>query len=320
MRLAHFSDLHLLSLDGVKKLQYANKRWIGAMNLLSNRGRHYHTEAFDDMVVDLNSQNIDHIICTGDITNLAFAQEFAFARERFDKLTLGPSNVTVLPGNHDSYVEEGAQHYAAAFGAYYAPDDDWRWSSPSAGDRKEPGDNKDDQCWPSVRVRGDLALIGLSTSLKTPWFTAWGKVGQLQLARLRSVLKDARLAGKVRVVAIHHPPAGARAFSIIRGLRDHAAFADVIKDAGAELIIHGHEHRNMHEQLQGPGGAVSVLGVPSGTYEANKPERTARYRIIEIKDGQVSGHHMRVWDRQRKLFVHDNAPSIGATLLAPATV
>ncbi|TMQ14040.1 MAG: metallophosphoesterase, partial [Deltaproteobacteria bacterium] len=41
MRLAHFSDLHLLSHDGARWLDLANKRWIGAMNLLSNRGRHY---------------------------------------------------------------------------------------------------------------------------------------------------------------------------------------------------------------------------------------------------------------------------------------
>jgi 3',5'-cyclic AMP phosphodiesterase CpdA len=167
-----------------------------------------------------------------------------------------------------------------------------------------------------VRVRGDLALIGLSTSLKTPWFTAWGKVGELQLQRLREVLKDPRLAGKVRVVAIHHPPAGARAFSKIRGLRDHAAFAEVIKDAGAEVIIHGHEHRNMHEQLAGPRGSVDVLGVPSGTYEANKPDRTARYRIFDIDGGKITGHHMRVWQRDRKTFVldEDSAPGLASAL------
>lgn len=309
MRVAHFSDLHLLSLDGVKKLQYMNKRWIGAMNLLSNRGRHYHTEAFDDMVVDLNAQNIDHIICTGDITNLAFAQEFAFAKARFDKLTLGPTNITVLPGNHDSYVAEGAHHYAEAFGAYYTPDADWAWPVP-ADARRESGDNKDERAWPLVRVRGDLALIGLSTSRKTPWFTAWGRVGELQLERLRSVLKDPRLVGKVRMVAIHHPPAGPRAKSRIRGLRDFEAFAAVIKECGAEVIIHGHEHRDMFEQLPGPAGLVDVLGVPSGTYEANKPERTARYRIFEISNGRVIGQAMRVWHRSRNVFEHDSTQLI----------
>jgi 3',5'-cyclic AMP phosphodiesterase CpdA len=304
MRLAHFSDLHLLSLEGVKKLQYMNKRWIGAMNLLSNRGRHYHTEAFEDMVVDLNAQNIDHIVCTGDITNLAFAQEFAFAKQRFDRLKLGPTNVTVLPGNHDSYVAEGAEHYAKAFGAYFTPDDEWLW--PVGAGHREAGDNKDERVWPLVRVRGDLALIGLSTSLKTPWFTAYGRVGPSQLDRLRAVLLDPRLTGKVRIVAIHHPPAGPRSKSKIRGLRDHEQFAAVIKECGADLVIHGHEHRDMFEQLAGPHGPVDVLGVPSGTYEANKPERTARYRIFEISNGRIIGHSMRVWHRSRNIFEHDS--------------
>src|SRR4029079_8177719 len=52
MRLAHCSDLHLLSHEGARWIDLANKRWIGAMNLLSNRSRHYHVEAFDDMVRD----------------------------------------------------------------------------------------------------------------------------------------------------------------------------------------------------------------------------------------------------------------------------
>jgi len=84
MRLAHCSDLHLLSHDGARWLDLANKRWIGAMNLLSNRSRHYHVDAFDDMVSDLNTIGVDHVLCTGDVTNLALRQEFAFAREKFN--------------------------------------------------------------------------------------------------------------------------------------------------------------------------------------------------------------------------------------------
>jgi 3',5'-cyclic AMP phosphodiesterase CpdA len=95
MRLAHCSDLHLLSLDGVRALDYLNKRWIGRMNLITSRSRHYHTAAFDDMVEDLNAQQIDHLICTGDVTNLALPGEFRYARERFDRLRLGTRGVTV---------------------------------------------------------------------------------------------------------------------------------------------------------------------------------------------------------------------------------
>ena len=74
---------------------------------MTNRSRHYHVAAFEQMVDDINAQGIEHVLCTGDVTNLALEQEFAFAREKFDRLAGGPTNVTVIPGNHDAYVAEG---------------------------------------------------------------------------------------------------------------------------------------------------------------------------------------------------------------------
>ncbi|HEY4238504.1 MAG TPA: metallophosphoesterase [Kofleriaceae bacterium] len=294
MRLAHCSDLHLLSHDGAGWRALANKRWIGAANLLSNRSRHYHVAAFEDMVTDMNALGIEHVLCTGDVTNLALRQEFEFARGKFDALVNGPANVTVLPGNHDAYVAEGVPLFAELFGDFNTPDDGWAWPASTDGD--------DDTHWPVVRVRGDLALIGVSTSRSTPWFTAYGRIGDAQLARLRTALEDPRLAGKVRVVGIHHPPAGRRAESRIRGLKDHAAFAEVIAAAGADLIVHGHEHRDMTEALAGPDGPVPVRGIASGTYHHNKPERTGRYRIFEIDAGRITGDRVRIWDPNTRTF------------------
>lgn len=293
MRLAHCSDLHLLSLDGTRALDFASKRWIGGMNLLTNRGRHYHTEAFEDMVKDLNAAGVDHVLCTGDVTNLAFEQEFRFARQRFDQLALGPTGVTVLPGNHDAYVNEGRAHFAAVFADYCTTDAGWEWS------------DGDPSPWPIVRVRGGLAIIGMSTSHQTPWFTAYGRAGERQLERLGKALVDPRLRGLCRVVAIHHPPAGRRAASAIRGFKDREAFAAIVKEHGAELVVHGHEHRDLREILPTPSGTVEVLGVPSGTYEAGKPEKTARYRIFDIAGGRVISHHLRVWHRDRRIFDRD---------------
>ncbi len=291
------------------------------MNLISNRSRHYHVAAFDDMVVDLNSQGIDHVLCTGDVTNLALRREFEFARGKFDGLAHGQPNITVIPGNHDAYVAEGVGLFAELFAPFAATDEGWAWN---ATDRD--ASDHDHDCvdgaprWPIVRVRDQVALIGLSTSRQTPWFTAYGKVGEGQLARLSRVLEDSRLAGAslarplFRLVAIHHPCAGVRAKSRIRGLRDHAAFAEVIGRVGAELIVHGHEHRDMKESLDGPGGTtVPVLGVVSGTYFHDKPEKTARYRIFEIEHGSLVTTHQRLWDRDARRFVADPGTSKSGT-------
>jgi 3',5'-cyclic AMP phosphodiesterase CpdA len=299
MRLAHCSDLHLLSHDGARWLDLANKRWIGAMNLLSSRSRHYHVSAFDHMVEDMNAQGIEHVLCTGDVTNLALEQEFKFARAKFDLLTNGPEHVTVIPGNHDAYVAEGIAHFATAFDEYHRADPGWEWTEAD----RDPEDPTDELRWPIVRVRGPLAIIGISTSRQTPWFTAYGRIGAGQLARVKKSLDDARLSGRLRIVAIHHPPAGKRAQSKIRGLRDHAAFAEVIAGSGADLIVHGHEHQDLSELLAGPQGTqVPVRGVASGTYEHNRPERTARYRIFEISGGKIVSDSVRVWSRSQGRF------------------
>lgn len=307
MRVAHCSDLHLLSLSGARALHFANKRWIGGLNLLTNRGRHYHAQVFEAMVADFNRSAIDHVLVTGDITNLAFEEEFRFARRLFDTIALGPERVTVLPGNHDAYVAEGAEHFAEYFAPYNEPDAGWAW--PESGPFSR---------WPVVRLRGPLAVVALSTSLTTPWFTAWGRVGTAQLDRLRAALSDPRLEGRFRVVAIHHPPAGERARSVVRGLRDRTAFAEVIANAGAELILHGHEHLDLRAVLPGPGGVlVAVRGIQAGTYEAQKPARRARYRIYEIADAPsaagpgrppMTGEELRVWDPERLEFVTEVVP------------
>jgi 3',5'-cyclic AMP phosphodiesterase CpdA len=188
------------------------------------------------------------------------------------------------------------------FDEYHRGDADWQWTvDPTSGDR-DVDDADDDLRWPIVRVRGDLALIGVSTSRATPWFTAYGRVGAGQLARLRKALSDPRIAGKVRLVAIHHPPAGKRAANKIRGLRDHASFAQVISDVGADLIVHGHEHQDLDDQLAGPSGPIPVRGICSGTYHHNKPDRIGRYRIFEIADGKIVSDYVRVWNRESGVF------------------
>ena len=179
----------------------ANKRWIGAANLMTNRSRHYYVQAFEEMVDDLNAQGIEHVLCTGDVTNLGLEQEFLFARERFDRLANGPTGVTVIPGNHDAYVAAGIAHFATTFGDYNTTDPGWEWTDATDADAH----------WPIVRVRGELALIGVTTSRATPWFTAYGRVGDDQLARLRTALsRSGGSPAKVRVVADPSPAGGQR--------------------------------------------------------------------------------------------------------------
>lgn len=303
MRLAHCSDLHLLSLDGARFLDFASKRWIGGLNLLTNRARHYQSAAFDAMIDDFNRGGVDHVLCTGDLTNVALENEFRNALGYFERIKLGPTGITVIPGNHDAYVQEGAEFFSSIFGAYFAPDQGWA--------------SADGDPWPIVRIRDGVAIIGLSTSLQTPWFTAYGRLGEKQLERFAEVLADPRLAGLFRVVAIHHPPAGRHAASRIRGLKDREAFAQVLAAHGADLVLHGHEHQDLHHELPIPAGrTVPVRGIQSGTYAHDRPERTARYRIYEIEGGKVVSETLRIFDVAQGAFTRDPSPPAWAVTVS----
>ncbi|MBT8494073.1 MAG: metallophosphoesterase, partial [Deltaproteobacteria bacterium] len=150
------------------------------------------------------------------------------------------------------------------------------------------------------------------TSLQTPWFTAYGVIGEDQLGRLSAYLADPELRAMTRVVAIHHPPAGPPAKSRVRGLRDRHRLAEVLAEHGADLVLHGHEHRDLYFHLPGPAGDIPVRGIQSGTYEAGREDKRARYRIYEVGDSGVTGDELRVWDPEAGEFTRDQGPAARA--------
>ena len=105
MRVAHFSDLHVLALDGVSRSRFFNKRFTGLVNLRLKR-EHKHRPAHVRAVArEIARAKVDHVVITGDLTNLALEQEFeAVSRLIADDLGLDAEHVTIVPGNHDLYT------------------------------------------------------------------------------------------------------------------------------------------------------------------------------------------------------------------------
>lgn len=300
MRLAHFSDVHLLSLRGVRIADFLGKRALGGLHVLLKRGKSHRIEIFEALVEDLNGLAVDHVACTGDVTNLALEPEFDLGRKCFDRIAGGPLRVTCIPGNHDRYVPAAAGLFERYLGEYCRSDSEY-----------------DTRPWPMVRVRGDLALVGVDTTFPTPWFYAHGACDDEQLAQLEATLLSPALAGKCRVVLIHHPPAGPPALVKTRGLRSHQAFAAVLARTGAELVLHGHEHQDLRETLPGPDGdPIVVRGIPSGSHAGHHEEFVARYRVYTIGDPwegrpKIVEHETRVYRPELGRFVSAGPPVPG---------
>jgi 3',5'-cyclic AMP phosphodiesterase CpdA len=93
-----------------------------------------------------------------------------------------------------------------------------------------------------------------------------------------------RTAGSFRIVLIHHPPVSAPR-RYLRRLTDGAALRAMLANHGAELLLHGHDHRRALIRLDGPRGAkIPAIGVPSASASApHGGENAAGYSVFRIE-------------------------------------
>ena len=172
MRIAHLSDLHVLALAGVSPFRFMNKRLTGYANLRLKR-KHIHRRAYVEAIAtEIARSKIDHVVVTGDLTNLALEAEFEAARELLEKgLGLSPRDVSVVPGNHDLYTSGAlrARRFTEFFAEYIKSD------LPELAAKTSLG------AFPFVRLRGPCAIIGLTTAVPRLPFVASGKMGSQQL-------------------------------------------------------------------------------------------------------------------------------------------
>jgi 3',5'-cyclic AMP phosphodiesterase CpdA len=273
--LAHLSDWHLASQPRLVEL--AGKRGLGFINWQRGRKYIHRPDVLEAITRDVKTQDVGHIAVTGDLVNLSLADEYARARAWL--ATLGTArDVTVVPGNHDVYVRAAAQSPAAYWGDYMRGDDGL--------DR-----------FPFVRRCGSVALIALSTGVPTGPFMATGRLGERQLGRLANVLDETR--GSFRVVLIHHPPRSPLR-RYLRRLTDAAELRCALAKHGAELLLHGHDHRREFVWLDGPGATrIPAVGVPSASAAApHGSEDGAGYHIFRIA-GEADAWRCEMIARQR---------------------
>ena len=113
-----------------------------------------------------------------------------------------------------------------------------------------------------------------------PWF-ATGRVGSRQARQLRDLLSSLGDKGLFRVVMIHHPPFK-NATHWHKRLSDASRVRAVLKQAGAELVLHGHTHVNTRSSVEGPAGPIPVIGVSSATNAPGGKKPAARYNLFSI--------------------------------------
>lgn len=264
-RIAHISDLHVLSPGSVEwRAILFNKRITGYLNLLRRRGRVYR-HAYLEVVLDEASREADHLVVTGDITNLALESEFAGARSLLDEVARR-IEVTVAPGNHDIYLPSllRRRRFPHHFGHFLRSDlPQLSLDLPAGG-------------YPCVKLRGPVAIIALSSGVPRPPFISSGFLGREQLAAFEAALAHPEVARRTPVILVHHPPVDPRSRLARRldGLVDAAALRRSLGGLARGLVLFGHLHRRVRYRLPTAAGELHVVG--AGGAALDHPDRSVR--------------------------------------------
>jgi 3',5'-cyclic AMP phosphodiesterase CpdA len=269
-RLAHATDLHIRNFSGARLRDFFGKRAIGALNLALFRRKKHRMELVNALGEDLRTRPYDHLVVTGDLGNVSLVSEWGAARAWIER-TSPVEKTTVIPGNHDAYVAQAVTSggFEKIFAAYQTADM-----------------RIENETYPFARFYGGVALVCLNTCVPTGDFGAWGRVGEGQLGRLETLLASAEVRGRFRVLVMHHPPLMHRPPEN-RNLKDRSALTEILARVGADLILHGHDHRDEFGEVTGPEGRrIPVVGTGSASYSGS-PERRSRYNIYEIENRAV---------------------------------
>ena len=275
-RIAHVSDLHVLDLREVSPLRFLNKRVTGWANLRFKRKHVHKPEALARVLEAVHDAKPDHLVVTGDLTNLALEREFEAVRRILAEVVRMPKEqVSIIPGNHDAYTRGSAKsgRFSSFFHEFTASD------RPALAAKLPVGN------FPFVRFVGDdVALIGLSTAVPSLPMFAGGALGRPQLEALGRILADPEVARRVPVLLGHHPlhlpPTLWKRIS--QGLADSASLLEVLGRLERVFYLHGHLHTRLERTLPTQAGAVTIFGATSASLLESDPHRRAGFNLYDF--------------------------------------
>lgn len=274
--IAHVSDLHVLDLAGVSAWRYLNKRATGLANLRFKRNHVHKPAVLVSTLRAMVALDPDHVVVTGDLTNLALESEFEAVRRVFaDALQMPTERVSVIPGNHDAYTRGSEKK--GRFGHYFG---DYTHSDlPELTAQLGVGK------FPFVRFLSDeVALIGLSSAVSQLPLLAGGRFGKTQLDALQAMLAHPEVRRRRVVLMGHHPlhRYATRKKQITQYLHDAPEFLRIVGEVPDAIYLHGHLHQRMERSLPTSQGTLRIFGATSASLLEDNPERRAGFNVYEV--------------------------------------
>jgi 3',5'-cyclic AMP phosphodiesterase CpdA len=299
MRIAHLSDLHLLDLEGAVPSRLFNKRFTGWVNIKLKRGHHHKPAPVRAAATEIERLGVDHVVITGDVSNLSLEREFDRVKDVLEHdLGLAADRISVVPGNHDAYTRGAVR--AGRFAQWFAPfmKSDLPELTGATG-------------FPYVRLRGPVAIIGLSTAVARPPLVASGELGDAQLAALGRALAHPEVSRRTVVILQHHPIHNppSRAKTLLEGLVDADQELALLSHLERGLVLHGHLHRRIHRTVETVRGTVDAVGSTSASLLHEDLDRMAGFNIYTFDEkGSLQGVDAMRFDERSSTFVEASVP------------
>lgn len=268
---AHLSDPHIACADRIPWRDLLGKRLLGRLRWILYRRIGYSAEMFSLLQDDLRRIRPQQTVVTGDLTHLSLPTEFEAARQWLTSLG-APTEVMVVPGNHDAYVETDWEQTFVRWLDYMVSDPPYREQGSLQGL---------DDVFPTLRIRSGVALIGVSTAHPSAPFSAVGGIGAPQLEKLAALLQKTAAQRLFRILLIHHPPIPG-VVSRRKGLTDAEELYSVLSRFGTDLILHGHAHKNKYYTLKMESRSIPVIGAASVSSAERSRERVASYSVVGV--------------------------------------
>jgi 3',5'-cyclic AMP phosphodiesterase CpdA len=267
---------------GWTRRDYFSKRLTGWINLRWLRGRFRFRQAeavLAALVGDLRQRQPDHVVFSGDATNLGFEAEFARATAILGVHGEDRLPGLAVPGNHDYYTR--AVVSARLFEQHFAP-----WQG---------GVRVDDATYPFAQRVGPLWLVAVNSCVPSRWmWDASGRVGGDQLDRLERLLDT--LGPGPRILVTHYPVVRAcgNLERKVRSLRDLKDLVSVAERGKVALWLHGHRHGPYHHARTNLApfpvicaGSATQKGLWCyGEYTIDGSKLTATRRAYDPREGQ----------------------------------
>ena len=263
----HISDLHFHTYPQNFQ-ECKSKRILGMGNLFFRRAKQYPLERAKLLVEQIQQLKWDHLVISGDLTQLSLERGFSLARETLEPLLKDPERVTIIPGNHDRYVKQsgGKDYYQQYFGEFF-------------------GDGE-------IHVRklnSDWVIVGWDSAHPNDWLTASGTVRRSTIQATENLLSS--FPEKTRFIIVNHYP-----LTFPDGWKvDH--FHElynlvpvrnwILRHPNIRLYLHGHIHRNWQHRLSRNSAPELLLLNSASSTSRLHPGQKSSFHQIDLSGDEV---------------------------------